>query len=429
MPVANSSPTWHLASSSVTGQTVSGFLTANTNIPTSGSNRAMKEYNESINDWNDYYTTGTSDITPGKGYCMLTGSASAVTFTGKLNASTYNIATTKTGSYGWNCIGNPYSSAIKINTAADETNNFITVNSSKLDASYACIYVWDEMVNINQYSIINQASDATYATNGQAFFVKTAADANTVAFTPAMQIHHNTDVLFKSGQAPWPEIKLAALVNSKSVSTTIKFIDGTTKGLDVGYDAGIFKSDPSLALYTRLVESNGVDFALQCLPNSNFSGLIIPVGLDCKTGGEVIFSAETINLAADCKAILEDKLTSTFTDLSKGTYKAAVAANSVITDRFRLYAATPTISAVGDPLLEDQLKAFAVRNIEIRITGEVTPNAVASLYDTNGKLILTRKLDEGSLNVIPTPGCRSGMYVLKVNDKGTVKGFKMMMRE
>jgi hypothetical protein len=177
------------------------------------------------------------------------------------------------------------------------------------------------------------------------------------------------------------------------------------------------------------VESNGVDFALQCLPNSNFSGLIIPVGLDCKTGGEVVFSAETVNLAADCKAILEDKLTSTFTDLSKGTYKVAVAANSILTDRFRLYAATPTISAVGDLPVEDQLKAFAVRNVEIRITGEVTANAVASLYDTNGKLILVKKLDEGSLNVIPTPGFRSGMYVLKVNDKGTVKGFKLMMKE
>ena len=120
MPVANSSPTWHLTSSSVTGQSVSGFLGANANIPTSGSNRAMQDYNESTNKWNTYYTTGEGDITPGKGYCMLTGSAAAVTFTGKLNAKTYEVATTKTGTYGWSCIGNPYSSAIKINTAADE---------------------------------------------------------------------------------------------------------------------------------------------------------------------------------------------------------------------------------------------------------------------------------------------------------------------
>ena len=174
---------------------------------------------------------------------------------------------------------------------------------------------------------------------------------------------------------------------------------------------------------------SGIPFAIQALPNNAYAGLIIPVGLDCKSGGEVIFSAETVNLATDCKAILEDKLTSTFTDLSKGTYKVTVAANSILTDRFRLYASTPTISAVGDLVTAGQLSAYAVRNVEIRITGEVTPNAVASLYDTSGKLILTRKLDEGSLNVIPTPGFRSGMYVLKVNDKGKVNGFKMMMRE
>ena len=296
MPYLNASPTWHLTSSPVTGQSVSGFLSANSNIPTSGSNRAMLDYKESTNLWNPYYTTGTGDITPGKGFCMLTGTAAAITFTGTLNAATYDVATARTGSYGWNCIGNPYTSAIKINEKTD-ANNFITINSSKFDlsGSYTAIYVWDETKSIADYQIINQSSEATYAPTGQAFFVKTATDGNTFAFTPAMQVHQSTLAL-KSGTAPWPEIKLAALVNGKSVSTTIKFIDGTTKGLDVGYDAGIFKSDPSLALYTRLVESNGVDFALQCLPNSNFSGLIIPVGLDCKTGGEVVFSAETINL-------------------------------------------------------------------------------------------------------------------------------------
>ena len=160
----------------------------------------------------------------------------------------------------------------------------------------------------------------------------------------------------------------------------------------------------------RCKQGTQIHALVTTLSDNAYAGLIIPVGLDCK-------------------AILEDKLTSTFTDLSKGTYKAAVAANSILTDRFRLYAATPTISAVGDLPLDGQPKAFAVRNIEIRITGEVTPNAVASLYDTNGKLILTRKLDEGSLNVIPTPGFRSGLYVLKVNDNGKVKGFKLMMRE
>ena len=88
--------------------------------------------------------------------------------------------------------------------------------------------------------------------------------------------------------------------------------------------------------------------------------------------------------------------------------------SSAVTFTGTLKGSTPTISAVGDPLLDGELKAFAVRKVEIRITGEVTPNTVASLYDATGKLILTRKLDEGSLNVIPTPGFKSGLYVLKV---------------
>jgi hypothetical protein len=50
--------------------------------------------------------------------------------------------------------------------------------------------------------------------------------------------------------------------------TVIKFIEGTTAGLDVGYDAGVFKAEPTFSIYTKLVEDNGVEFHLQ----GNFGG-------------------------------------------------------------------------------------------------------------------------------------------------------------
>ena len=421
-------PAWHQTSSPVTGQSVSNFLTANTSIATNGANRAMMDYNESINLWNPYYTTGTGNITAGKGFCMLTTTSDSVIFTGTLNASTYTVATTKTGNYGWNSIGNPYSSAIKINSAADITNNFITINSTKLDASYNSIYVWDETVSSTHYQIINHASTATNLSSGQAFFVKTATNGNTVTFTPDMQIHQSA-MMLKSAATPYPEIKLVVQNNNKSVTTTIKYIDGTTKGLDIGYDAGMLKSDPSLALYTFLVEDNGVEFALQCLPDNNYKNMIIPVGLDSKTGGEVVFSSVNLNLSSECKVILEDKITATFTDLSTNSYKTIVAPNSVITDRFRLYNSTPVISGVGDLQTEGKLYAIAIRNTEIRITGEVTQGAVAMLYSTQGKQLLNKTLQAGNLNIIPISGLANGMYLLSVREKGITQGFKLMIRE
>ena len=130
-----------------------------------------------------------------------------------------------------------------------------------------------------------------------------------------MQAHQGT-ALFKAAKTPMSEIKLIAASSAGSVATVIKFIEGTTAGLDVGYDAGVFKADPSFSLYTKLVEDNGVDFQLQCLPNNQYGSLVIPVGLDSKAGGEIVFSVKTIQLDPNCKVILEDMLTNTFTDLS-----------------------------------------------------------------------------------------------------------------
>ena len=39
-----------------------------------------------------------------------------------------------------------------------------------------------------------------------------------------------------------------------------------TEGLDTSCDDGKLKGNPDIALYTRPVEGNGVDFALQALP-------------------------------------------------------------------------------------------------------------------------------------------------------------------
>ena len=144
---------------------------------------------------------------------------------------------------------------------------------------------------------------------------------------------------------------------------------------------------------------------------------------------EVVFSSVNLNLSSECKVILEDKITATFTDLSTNSYKTIVAPNSVITDRFRLYNSTPVISGVGDLQTEGKLYAFAIRNTEIRITGEVTQGAVAMLYSTQGKQLLNKTLQAGSLNIIPIPGLANGMYLLSVREKGITEGFKLMIRE
>ena len=243
-----------------------------------------------------------------------------------------------------------------------------------------------------------------------------------------MQVHQ-IDAPFKTTSVVYPSIKLKAQSGTKSFTTDLLFIDGATKGLDFGYDAGLFTTDKSFALYTKLVDDNGVNFQLQCLPPTNYDKLVIPVGIDSKAGDEIVFSVQAVQLDPVCKVILEDRLTNTFTDFSKDNYKAAVAANTAGTGRFYLHTGD-IVSGLEDQVLADgKLSAYANGNREIKVIGKVGDGAVATLVNGLGQVVLTKKLESGNLNIIGLPNLSSGVYLLNIKDKGRQQTIKVMVRK
>ena len=429
---------WHLISSPTANQPIINFLTYNTDIATTTASApytyAMKNYNDAGTGWaTQYFKDGKSSedlFGTGKGYLVRTVGPTVskiAYFEGTLN--TLPIGTSVPVISGWNLVGNPFTSAISINSAAGTASggaNLIGVNTDALTGSYAAIYVWDETKSTTEYQVVNNSSDATYAQVGQGFFVKSAVAGN-LNFTSSMQAHQGT-APFKAATAPTPQIKLIAGSSAGRSSTIIKFIEGTTAGLDVGYDAGMFKADQPIALYTKLVEDNGVDFQLQCLPPTGYDKMVIPIGIESKAAGEIVLSVETVQLDPTCKVILEDKLTHTFTDLSKNSYKATVVANTSGIGRFYLHT-SDIISSVGDQVLQGKIKAYAIRNVGIKVIGEVGNDAVATLYNGLGKMVLSKKLDAGNLNMIGLPNLCSGVYFLKINDNVDSQTIKVMVRK
>jgi hypothetical protein len=279
------------------------------------------------------------------------------------------------------------------------------------------------------YTVISNASPAFDVQQGQAYLVKLNTGVNSVNFNAGMQLH-DPALALKSASEVWSSIKLIASVNvnSQKSFTTIAFNHGMTKGLDPTYDAGLLKGGSDLVVYSLLVEDNGIPFAIQALPANDFSSMVIPVGLDFKTGGEVVFSSESINLPSDCQVILEDRLNKTFTDLSQKVYTATVGANSSIADRFRLHTSYLT-TGLNAETLAGKLSAWAIRNTEMIVRGDVSSQAVASVYDLLGRLILTQQLDAGSMNSIRLPMIKSGVYMLHIKDNGKVEVFKIPVKE
>jgi len=421
---------WNFISSPLFGQSVSGFISDNTNLAyaSNGINRGIMDYNPVTNLWNTYFTTGigNGNLGAGKGFAVHIGASnSSLRFIGTLQTG---AQTTSVIGSDWNCIGNPYTSSIGMNVSASSTDKFLSINATNLDPLYGAIYIWEEPDASNgqsgKYKTYSNASAGLDLQQGQAFIVKIKSGISTISFTPGMQFH-NTALVSKSSEIPWPTIKINVTSKEQISSTILTFNHAMTLGLDPTYDAGLLKGSSDLVVSSRFIEDTGIPLAIQALPD-NENNLDIPLGLDYTTGGEVVFSSEQTNLTKDNKVILEDKLMSAYTDLSSNTYKANVAPNSTISDRFILH--TIKSVAILNPV-STKLNVFTNRNTEISITGKVNKNTIAHLYDAHGRLVLARILKEGNLNTIQLPKLKTGIYLLSLTEKEMTTGFKIFIFE
>lgn len=406
---------WHMIGLPVSGQTVGSFLTGNTVIaknPSDNGEYAMKSYNETTNNWNPLLFNSSTE-TMEVGYAVWPSSNGVVGFTGTLKSGEIGAPVYKTTGYGWNCIGNPYTSAIAINSDATTSNNFINLNLTKFASSYEAIYVWQQ--SPYGYIPINNAysGGAYYIPVGQAFFVRTATTGN-FNFSPAIQSHQN-GAEFKSSPVGHPTINIEVAQNSKKCQTMVKFIGNCTPGLDVGYDAGMMKT--GFDVFTRLVDDNGVDFALQCLPMANAEGYTIPVGLESSETGKVTLKVTLSDLPGTFKLMLEDRLTGLSYEVNGGSTVSVDLVAGKTLGRFYLKVSDASMLKTNT---DNRVLVYRAggRIIVLGVTGS---NAVATLYDVQGRKVSRTPLHGGSSNEIPTIGMANGVYLLKVEDKGMIQ--------
>lgn len=413
---------WHYVGSPVE-QPISEFLSNNDAIiPTKDVvSRGMMNYNTTDDDWNTYFTNSTTEnIEKGYGYAIRTTSDTYVLYNGAVTGSSVNVPLDVTG-YRWNLVGNPYTSAIKLNDLSG-TNSFLRINENVLEPSYVSIYVWDGAA----YQTINNAQGSEFATIGQGFFVKSVIGGGDLVFLPEMQVHQPT-VSLKSGVII-PEIKLLASSSTKKSSTEIKFLSKGTKGLDVGYDAGVFKADPSFSIFTKLVYDNNVNFGLQCLPVLSSEEIIIPVGINFPTGGEVTFTAQMLSIPEKSSIILEDRLlnkTTLFSDVNS-QYTTTITANEMSTGRFYLHVSGNAQVTALNESIDNKINAWMERD-EIVVSGVSENNAIAKLFDIRGSSVLVRNLDKATTNRINVNGITSGIYMLQVIENGKRTGIKLQI--
>jgi len=429
---------WHLISPAATGgETVADFVdtTQNDNlIARNATNYAFASYIESNDSW-DYFKvagiSGSLDVS-GKGYQVLratgagTGNGNTadngiVSFKGTLAAEDKTTGITKTAATGngWNLIGNPYPCAMDVKLFLE--NN---ANVAAIDPSYRAIYVAD-ITNTTTYGYtpVNFADNPELKlASSEGFFVKSVAGGGTVNFTTAMKSHISS--VFKSAVIQ-NGFNLIAESAGIKMGTSVKYIPQMTAGLDPGWDAGLFYNgdDVPLSLFTRLVEDNGVDFTIQCLPDYDYENLVVPVGITAKQGTTVIFSLTDVTVPAGYKVFLEDKVSGKFTRLDEqgSIYRVQINADSNGTGRFFLHT-KQEITGIKDGISNHIVVIPLPQHSIIRVSGLVNLPAQATVYDMNGRMIAIKKLTGLNENEIPLQGVSNGIYLINIkSDKETTQ--------
>jgi hypothetical protein len=428
-----------LISAPLSGQTFGDFASANPNLFASGTLRLFGPYDTAGGSYLTYdtVTDAATLIDSGIGFRAATDDASTLTFTGTvLNGDLLDvpISDAPAGS-AWNLIGNPYPSYLDFET-------FFNLNSGEFDSAgaYQAIYGYDGNAS-NGWTVWNLATIADGAITeliapGQGFFVKSQAGGGSVDFRTTMRRSGSSDDFILGREASSTNVALSKLLltsSNNSANTSIYFIEGTTRGLDAGYDAGSFQgSSGEFAIFTNLVEDNqGLDIAIQSLPYSDFNDVVIPLGVTALAGIPLTISLEE-NLyspvPSNVSLYLEDTLLNTLTLLNTSDYTFTPTDNLVGTGRFFLRYSADTLSTISSDL--DNMLIYADNaNDNIVIKGQLTEKSNAVLYDIHGRIILSKDLDiSNSVNTIDVANLSTGIYIIQLSDGNTTKTQKLVIR-
>ncbi len=318
----------------------------------------------------------TGHFQTARGYAIRYQHAShTLALTGLVNETDQTMAATRTpGSTGegWNLVGNPFTASMAANRSAGN-NNFLKVNKDLLDPVYSGIYFWDEQPSYhghrNDNLPVSNASKGRYIPPGQAFMVRVKTSGDLI-FPASLQNNGGNAIFYKDTVADswtrcWFGLSKTGQLQSE---TLIAFGAGMTPGLDVSYDVGALKNNSGPDLFTRLVDDDGYDFAIQALPPPDQPERV-PVGIEADSTGDYVFSLiRSENLLDSATIWLEDKNTGTWADLRKdGPYVFSVDASGRISDRFVLHFNERTTGISSPSAIQPEVISLRVIRHRLRV--------------------------------------------------------------
>ncbi|NVJ89211.1 MAG: lamin tail domain-containing protein [Flavobacteriaceae bacterium] len=403
---------WYLMSSPVVGEMYDdAWNTANSIDNGQGNNRGVSWYDNSSSDgttghWRYLQATNSGTFNVGQGYSIRLSTSGDVSFVGSgIYTSDQTFALTQ-GANNFNLIGNPFTGFITLGT-------FEATNGSVIEDEY---YFWTGSAYVTR----NNNNDSAFEiAPGQGFFVE-ATSANNVTFQVS-DVSHGSETFNTKTSNIRPEIHLSVIEGAKTIPVRILYTEGTTRGFDTGYDGKLFSGASSdFMAYSDLVESNGIKYQTQVLPNQDHENMVIPVGLIAEAGKEITFTAEALNIPNGLQVYLEDRVTGAITRLDEANseYKVTLSENLDGVGRFYLHTKSSAVLSTDDLALQG-VQIFASTHRTLEVTGVNSTKASLKLYNLLGKQVMQTSFSSTGKSTLNVPNLSTGVYIVQLStDKG-----------
>ncbi len=213
-------------------------------------------------------------------------------------------------------------------------------------------------------------------------------------------------------------LKLQAVIGNGNYTTDFYFNDNSSSGIDRGYDAAVFNNTaPATAIYSKLADGSysNIDFAIQSLHTSALgSNIVVPLGINVAQGQQVTIRITETSLPTNIGVLLEDTVTGVSTLLNYSNYSFTPINILNGASRFKLRFTSQSLSNPESSINNVEIySTMASRNLYIK--GQLAETASVSIYDLNGRLVLSTDLKgySGS-NQVDVSGLNSGIYVVKL---------------
>lgn len=427
-----------LWSSPVTNQQLQAFS------PNTLSNR-FYSYNTTTNLYQAVVPT-TTNFTPLNGYLIRTPNNQSTStptiwtgqFTGVPNNGNYSIALQNFAvGYRYNLIGNPYPSAIDIDTfiQTNIANGSITgtvyfwrkTNGVNNNGAY-CTYNLGGYVSSGDAGITSMSVNPDCNTNivqvGQGFFVE---GTGTVVFTNDMRINTSINRFFKTTNTTeknciWLNITNATGSFSQAM---IGYMTGATQGVDPSID-GKLLSDGDISL-ASLIETLSYTIQGRTLPFDMTD--VVPMNFKVTTAGDYTITIDHVDgLFSDGNqtVYLRDNTTGVVHDLIAGGYTFSSASGTFATRFEIVYQAA--LGVTTTTFNESQVVIYKTSTNEISInTGNILMSKV-KIFDITGRLLQEQK-GINATQTLMNAGLSTEILLIQItSEEGVVVTKKMLFQ-